>query len=98
MLQGSAVSAGVPSFVAQEEFDRYVGYWWQPVSSPFPSHLSSSAPGNAGDSGSGENSYVDENGAHCGVYRIMYEEVSRRKKTNHCLFNIVTSTLINDIK
>ena len=24
------VSAGVPSFVVQEEFDRYTGYWWQP--------------------------------------------------------------------
>ncbi|KAI0215431.1 Dipeptidyl peptidase 9 [Lamellibrachia satsuma] len=23
------VSAGVPSFVVQEEFDRYTGYWWQ---------------------------------------------------------------------
>ncbi|CAH1788869.1 unnamed protein product [Owenia fusiformis] len=23
-------SAGVPSFVVQEEFDRYTGYWWQP--------------------------------------------------------------------
>lgn len=23
-------SAGVPSFVMQEEFDRYTGYWWQP--------------------------------------------------------------------
>lgn len=27
-------SAGVPSFVVQEEFDRYTGYWWQPVKSP----------------------------------------------------------------
>ena len=25
-----ALSAGVPSFVVQEEFDRYTGYWWQP--------------------------------------------------------------------
>ena len=25
-----AVSAGVPSFVVQEEFDRYTGYWWKP--------------------------------------------------------------------
>lgn len=24
------LSAGVASFVAQEEFDRYTGYWWQP--------------------------------------------------------------------
>lgn len=22
--------AGVPSYVMQEEFDRYQGYWWQP--------------------------------------------------------------------
>ena len=25
-----AVSAGVPSFVMQEEFDRFTGYWWEP--------------------------------------------------------------------
>jgi dipeptidyl-peptidase 9 len=25
-------SAGYPSFVMQEEFDRYVGFWWQPAS------------------------------------------------------------------
>ena len=23
------VSAGIPSFVTQEEFDRYSGYWWE---------------------------------------------------------------------
>lgn len=23
--------SGVPSFAVQEEFDRYTGYWWQPV-------------------------------------------------------------------
>ncbi|XP_029199625.1 dipeptidyl peptidase 9-like [Acropora muricata] len=34
--QGSAshteepISAGVASFIVQEEFDRYTGYWWQP--------------------------------------------------------------------
>lgn len=28
--ESHSLSAGVPSFVAQEEFDRYVGYWWQP--------------------------------------------------------------------
>ncbi|XP_064645496.1 dipeptidyl peptidase 9-like [Lineus longissimus] len=26
-------SAGVPSFVVQEEFDRYTGYWWRPSGS-----------------------------------------------------------------
>ena len=26
------ISAGQPSFIMQEEFDRYTGYWWQPVS------------------------------------------------------------------
>ncbi|KAL5019615.1 hypothetical protein ScPMuIL_002507 [Solemya velum] len=26
----SPYSAGVPSFVVQEEFDRYTGYWWEP--------------------------------------------------------------------
>ena len=24
------VIAGQPSFIVQEEFDRYTGYWWQP--------------------------------------------------------------------
>jgi hypothetical protein len=24
------ISAGVPSFIVQEEFDRYTGYWWKP--------------------------------------------------------------------
>ena len=24
------VSAGIPSFVTQEEFDRFTGYWWEP--------------------------------------------------------------------
>lgn len=24
------LSAGVPSYVMQEEFNRYQGYWWQP--------------------------------------------------------------------
>ncbi|XP_065063849.1 dipeptidyl peptidase 9-like [Rhopilema esculentum] len=27
------VSAGIPSFVTQEEFDRFTGYWWEPKSS-----------------------------------------------------------------
>ena len=25
------VKSGVPSYAVQEEFSRYVGYWWQPV-------------------------------------------------------------------
>ena len=25
-----SVSAGVPSYVIQEEFDRFTGYWWEP--------------------------------------------------------------------
>jgi len=29
-LAADALSAGVPSFVVQEEFDRFTGYWWQP--------------------------------------------------------------------
>ena len=24
---------GVPSFIIQEEFDRFTGYWWQPQKS-----------------------------------------------------------------
>lgn len=31
-LASDPKSAGVPSFVVQEEFDRYTGYWWQPAS------------------------------------------------------------------
>ncbi len=27
---GGQRSAGAPSFIIQEEFDRYTGYWWQP--------------------------------------------------------------------
>jgi hypothetical protein len=34
-LADDAVSAAVPSFVVQEEFNRYTGYWWQPQS---PAH------------------------------------------------------------
>jgi len=33
-LAADALSAGVPSFVVQEEFDRFTGYWWQPSPSP----------------------------------------------------------------
>ncbi|KAF7284247.1 hypothetical protein GWI33_022397 [Rhynchophorus ferrugineus] len=31
-LADDPLSAGVPSYVMQEEFCRYQGYWWQPVS------------------------------------------------------------------
>lgn len=27
----SGISYGMPSYVVQEEFDRYVGFWWQPA-------------------------------------------------------------------
>lgn len=27
-----SLSAGVPSYVMQEEFSRYQGFWWQPES------------------------------------------------------------------
>ena len=30
-LKEDPLSAGVPSFVIQEEFDRFTGHWWQPV-------------------------------------------------------------------
>ncbi|XP_059172956.1 dipeptidyl peptidase 9-like [Physella acuta] len=30
-LEDDPISSGVPSFVIQEEFDRYTGYWWSPV-------------------------------------------------------------------
>ncbi|CAH8659698.1 unnamed protein product [Dicrocoelium dendriticum] len=29
----SGISFGMPSYVVQEEFDRYVGFWWQPTTS-----------------------------------------------------------------
>ncbi|RZF42855.1 hypothetical protein LSTR_LSTR003679 [Laodelphax striatellus] len=31
-LADDPLTAGVPSYVIQEEFSRYEGYWWQPVS------------------------------------------------------------------
>ncbi|XP_056002526.1 dipeptidyl peptidase 9-like isoform X2 [Ostrea edulis] len=33
-LEEEPLSAGVPSFVVQEEFDRYTGYWWSPAPLP----------------------------------------------------------------
>lgn len=30
-MEDEPLSAGTPSFVVQEEFDRYTGYWWCPV-------------------------------------------------------------------
>ena len=32
-LEYDPKSAGMPSYVMQEEFSRYQGFWWQPVSS-----------------------------------------------------------------
>lgn len=32
-LADDPLSAGVPSYVMQEEFSRYQGYWWQPATS-----------------------------------------------------------------
>lgn len=29
-LSDDPLAAGVPSYVMQEEFNRYHGYWWQP--------------------------------------------------------------------
>lgn len=31
-LSDNPLSAGVPSYVMQEEFSRYQGFWWQPKS------------------------------------------------------------------
>ncbi|GIY71716.1 dipeptidyl peptidase 9 [Caerostris darwini] len=28
------LSAGIPSYITQEEFNRYTGFWWQPVCTP----------------------------------------------------------------
>lgn len=30
-LADDPLAAGIPSYVMQEEFNRYQGYWWQPV-------------------------------------------------------------------
>ena len=30
-LADDPLAAGIPSYVMQEEFSRYQGYWWQPV-------------------------------------------------------------------
>ena len=32
-IDDQPISAGLPSFIIQEEFDRYTGYWWQPTQS-----------------------------------------------------------------
>lgn len=32
-LADDPLVAGIPSYVMQEEFNRYQGYWWQPYSS-----------------------------------------------------------------
>ncbi|GBM27063.1 Dipeptidyl peptidase 8 [Araneus ventricosus] len=31
-LSEEPLSAGIPSYITQEEFNRYTGFWWQPVS------------------------------------------------------------------
>lgn len=33
-LSEDPISAGIPSYVTQEEFNRFSGFWWQPVSVP----------------------------------------------------------------
>lgn len=33
-LSDDPISAGVPSYVTQEEFNRYTGFWWQPLPVP----------------------------------------------------------------
>lgn len=38
-------SAGVATFVIQEEFDRFTGYWWCPTASTEGQSLFSSNPG-----------------------------------------------------
>lgn len=30
-LADDPLTAGIPSYVMQEEFNRYQGYWWQPA-------------------------------------------------------------------
>lgn len=33
------LSAGIPSYITQEEFNRYTGFWWQPVAVPVGSDI-----------------------------------------------------------
>ncbi|KAG8191818.1 hypothetical protein JTE90_022810 [Oedothorax gibbosus] len=33
-LAEDPISAGIPSYVTQEEFNRFAGFWWQPASAP----------------------------------------------------------------
>lgn len=71
------LSAGVPSYVMQEEFNRYQGYWWQPtvqsgkfISTTFDTrNLIPITP-------------LD------GIYRIVYEEVD---ESDVCLFTFPSS-------
>lgn len=32
-VEDDTISAGLPSYIIQEEFNRFEGFWWQPVSS-----------------------------------------------------------------
>ena len=45
-LASDPISSGVPSFVVQEEFDRYTGYWWETASDHISMANSSSSSGN----------------------------------------------------
>lgn len=31
-IEEDPVSAGLPSYIIQEEFNRFEGFWWQPAS------------------------------------------------------------------
>lgn len=37
-LVNNALSAGIPSYVIQEEFCRFQGFWWQPVMTGIDTH------------------------------------------------------------
>nr|XP_022310084.1 dipeptidyl peptidase 9-like [Crassostrea virginica] len=63
-LEKEPLSAGVPSFVVQEEFDRYTGYWWCPTPLATDLHLDSPEDDISSSSSTSSSSYC-----------ILYEEV-----------------------
>ena len=63
-LEKEPLSAGVPSFVVQEEFDRYTGYWWCPTPLATDLHLDSPEYDISSSSSTSSSSYC-----------ILYEEV-----------------------
>ena len=66
------VSAGLPSYVIQEEFRRYLGFWWRPEDEPNDDHNSNDET----NSNSADGSFEKKNVV---TYGILYEEVDETR-------------------